>query len=348
MKRSLGFVSVMIVAVVICVASCSKEEATEETLGKQGEVAVRSEEWKDKTVVARIDGKEVTKGELAREEYRLTQRLMSQMGPEQLESMKDALRQRSLDNMINRILFENAIEEEGISTPKEEADSRWDTVKAGFASEEAFAQRLEQLAMTEQEMRGEIEVGLMIEQLLEKHTADIEKPGEKEARSYYDANPQRFEEPERVRASHILIATEADESEAQKAEKRTEAAGILDEIRNGADFAVMAAQYSDCPSKERGGDLGYFSRGRMVPEFEQAAFGLEVGAVSDVVETRFGYHIMKIAEHTDARTVPFEEASEGIMAMLENQRRQEAMNGYAEELRSEAQIEYVDTTYAPR
>jgi peptidyl-prolyl cis-trans isomerase C len=92
--------------------------------------------------------------------------------------------------------------------------------------------------------------------------------------------------PNEVRASHILVKIEA------------EACNILDQIKTGSDFAELAKAHSECPSKRKGGDLGYFSKGQMVKEFEEAAFGMQRGQVSEPVQTQFGYHIIKV---TDSR-----------------------------------------------
>lgn len=87
-----------------------------------------------------------------------------------------------------------------------------------------------------------------------------------------------------VKASHILV------------KKRSEAEKILEELKKGANFAELAKKYSECPSRKRGGDLGWFGKGKMVPEFEKAAFSLKKGDLSDIVKTQFGYHVIKVTD----------------------------------------------------
>jgi len=137
-----------------------------------------------------------------------------------------------------------------------------------------------------------------------------------------------------------LIMTQEDDSDAVKAEKRKKAEELLVQLRQGADFEQLAREHSDCPSSAQGGDLGAFGRGAMVPRFEEAAFALEPGEISGIVETRFGYHIIKLAEKTDTRTVPYDEARSDISRYLSTQKMQQGMSNFIEGLRNEAEIEY--------
>jgi len=338
-----GFAIVLVAVVAICLAGCAKEEAGREGAQAPEGSAVPTEAWKDQSIVVTVNGTSVTKGDVAREQYRLTQRFMGQATPEQLESMSDALRARAVDNLINRIVLEQAVEREGTKIPAEQVESRVNDIKGEFDSEEAFIKRLADLAMTEDEFREEIKTGFNIEALMAKQTADIEMPDQSELKSYYDSNVEQFKQPEQVSTSHILISVSPDATDAEKTERRAETGRILEEIRGGADFAEMASKYSDCPSRERGGDLGFSPRGRMVPEFESVAFSLEPGELSDVVETMYGYHIIKAHEHTDAREITFEEAKDDIAAMLHAQRKQAAMMSYTDGIRAAAVIEYADS-----
>ena len=116
---------------------------------------------------------------------------------------------------------------------------------------------------------------------------------EADARAYFDAHPDEFKMPERVHASHILVKVDPNASDASKAESRKKLEGIKARLDGGEDFAKLAEENSDCPSSAKGGDLGFFTRGQMVAPFEEAAFALNPGDTSDVVETRFGFHLIK-------------------------------------------------------
>lgn len=152
--------------------------------------------------------------------------------------------------------------------------------------------------------------------------ADVQV-SEEEARQYYDGHRDEFRREEQVRARHILVRVEEDAGDAAKAEARGRAEEALARIKAGADFAAVAAETSEDSSAARGGDLGLFRRGLMVPEFEAAAFALEPGEVSDLVETQFGFHIIKVEEKIPAGTPPFDEVRPQIEGKLRSQKAQD-------------------------
>ena len=135
-------------------------------------------------------------------------------------------------------------------------------------------------------------------------------------RGYYAQNRTRFEIPDRIRASHILFMTEG-EAEEELKESEAEAAKVLEEVRAGADFAARARRYSEDPgTADKGGDLGWVTRGQMVPDFEKQAFLLEPGQISDVIKTEYGFHIIKVHERQNAQIQSFEEVKEEIRTEL--------------------------------
>jgi peptidyl-prolyl cis-trans isomerase D len=138
--------------------------------------------------------------------------------------------------------------------------------------------------------------------------ADVER--------YYNQNIQQFQTPEQIRASHILLKTEGKNEE----EVRKQAEEVLKKVKApGADFAALARQYSEDTSKETGGDLGLFARGRMVPEFETAAFAMQPGQISDLVKSQYGYHIIKVTERQEPKTTPLDQVRSQIQNQLQTQ-----------------------------
>lgn len=147
-----------------------------------------------------------------------------------------------------------------------------------------------------------------------------------EIKACYEAHKEEFATPLKLRASHILVDTEAEVKE------------ILQKLNAGADFAELAAQYSKDPSKEKGGDIGYFSRGQLIPEFENACFNLDVGKTSDIVKTQFGYHIIKLTERKEPRTRELSEVKGEIEKDLESQKEKEGFERLIKDLRSKSRI----------
>ncbi len=295
-------------------------------------------------MVVTVNGREVLEDQVAQEAGRLLSQLSGRVPPEQLESMRDMVRQQALDNMINRLLLEQEAEKAKIEITDEQVTVRVDQVKGGFSSEEAFTEQLATSGLTEAGLMQEVELAIRIEKLLEERTSGQNETEEQEAREFYIENMGRFKQAEQIKTSHILIPVEEADTEEMKAEKKQKLEGILEKVRGGADFAELAQEHSSCPSKARGGDLGFFPRGQMVGEFDEAAFALEVGQVSDVVETQFGYHIIKLTDKKAATTVPFDESKAEIMSFLDSQKKQQEVATFIDSLRSVATIQYPDTS----
>lgn len=338
MLKVLKIIVLMAAALTVAIAGCSKEEGEEPAAEQaQGQTTERLDP-SDQTVAITVNGEEITEGQIAEEVTRLSKQFGGRMTPEQMGQMQGALSQQAKDNLISRILLRQKIEEENITVTQEEIDSRMAEVRAGLGSEADLANRLAMMGMTMEMLEQEMETGLAVEKLIARY-APTEEVTDSEVRTYYDENAERFQQPERVKASHILLKAEATDTDAAKALAREEAESVIAQLDQGADFAELARAHSACPSSQKGGDLGFFQRGQMVKPFEDAAFALDVGKVSGIVETQFGYHIIKVTDREGGRTVPFEEAKANIEAMLDGQRKQEAMKAYTDQLRTTADIQ---------
>ncbi len=174
----------------------------------------------------------------------------------------------------------------------------------------------------------EVTERVLIEKLIELEIWGKVVVTDKEAKAYYDKHKDEFQEKEEVRISHILVATE---EEAQK---------IRQELEKGADFAELAREKSiDQNAAKQGGDLGYFERGRLLPEFEKVTFGLKVGEVSDVVKTKFGYHIVKLEDKKEAAIKEFYEVSDEIKKKLISGKQQEEYQNWLRQMEEKSKIE---------
>lgn len=189
-----------------------------------------------------------------------------------------------------------------------------DAIAKGMDKDEEFLQVVEK---TKESMLKNYALGKLLA------TVDVT---EDEVKKFYKENKEAFKEKESANASHILV------SEEDKARE------IYEKVKDGEDFETLAKKNSTCPSKEKGGDLGTFTRGQMVKEFEDAVFENEVGTVTEPVKTQFGYHIIKINEKNEGRDLEFDEVKDKIFSQLKRQKEQDLYNKKIEELKEKYDV----------
>jgi len=205
---------------------------------------------------------------------------------------------------------------------------------------DAFNQLLQKQHMNRQELQETLKEDLSIQNYVQQKIVPTVEVSDAEAKAFYDQNSAKMQHPERVQVSHILIRVPKDANETQKAAAKKKAEDLLQQIQNGADFAQLAQTNSDDPgSKARGGALGWIQRGQTVKPFEDAAFALKPQQVSDVVESPFGYHIIKQTDHQDAGQVSFAEAEAQIKHFLTQQKVDAAVQSKVQELIGKAKIQ---------
>lgn len=231
-----------------------------------------------------------------------------------------------LDQLINTELLYQQAQKEKIKISNDEINLEIDKIKDNFSSPEEFNEALKANNITLVRLKEDIKRQLMINSVLEE-TRNQVSISDEELLEYYNENKESFLEPEQVHARHILVETEE------------EANNLLLQLKEGlTDFAELAKEKSIGPSAPSGGDLGFFARGQMVKEFEDAAFSLEPGKISEVVQSQFGYHIIKCEEKKEEYSPTFEEAKERISDTLKYQRENEAVSALTSKLREEAVI----------
>ena len=273
-------------------------------------------------------------------------RIPPQMPPQFLEQYKKQLRRQALERLIGSVLVDEKIKAEVVVTEEE---------VLGYLEGMAAAQRppltLEdikrQIAASGRsfdEIKENIRRGLGYQRLMMAQWAGRINVTEVDAKKYYDENPRRFESPEQVRASHILIKPDmsdpnADPNEA-KAKAKAKAEELLKKIKAGDDFATLARANSACSSAARGGDLGLKPRRTWARPFEEAAFKLKVGQASNVVETQYGYHIIRVTDRKEPSRMMFEQAKDGIISELTRKRREEIAKEYIDSLKAKAKFVY--------
>lgn len=245
-------------------------------------------------------------------------------------------RKTYLEDIIMRKLMEEEVVKKNITLTDEQKDEIFNEHYQYFLSqnqltEEQFAsiltmQGIGSLADYKKLFMEQNEMLLLINELQNSIVNSVEV-SDAEIEKYYNENKDRFTVEEQVEASHILVEDEETAKE------------ILNKLNNGSDFAELAKEYSLDGSATRGGNLGFFPRGRMVKPFEEAAFALQVGEISEPVKTDFGYHIIKVTDRQEAKTLSLEESKEDIRSTLLYQKQMETLRTYLMELRENAEVE---------
>ena len=265
-------------------------------------------------------------------------RQISMTGRQPDEKEMQSLKQRILDNLIGRELLKQEADKRGIKADDAEVNAQLDAVKKGTTPEN-FAASLKQMNMTEPALKAYFASQLAVKKLVDKDLASKIVVTPEEVKAFYDGNPDVFKTPEMVRASHILVKVDKTASAEEKAKALEKIKAIQKRIQNGEDFAKVAKEVSDCLSKDNGGDLNFFQKGQMVPQFENAAFSMKPGQTSDIVETEFGYHLIRLTDTKEAGTMSFEEVKPRIEQHLKTEKMSQEFPKYVETFKSKAKIE---------
>ena len=287
-------------------------------------------------VLARVNGEAVNKTEFDRAIGALEARNGGSVPAEQ----RDRILREVLDQIVSYKLLIQESRARKIAATDAEVDERIKEIQKQFPSEDAFKQMLTSRKTTLDQVRSDIRQDITVQKLIANEIADKVAVKPDQVTDFYAKNPDQFKQPERVRASHILIMVPKGADAAAKTAARTKAADILKEVKAGKDFAALAKEHSQDPgSAQNGGDLGFFQQGQMVGPFNDVAFKLAPGSVSDLVETEFGFHIIKVAEKQTGRTVPLEEVRPKLEQYLERQNREQQTDAFVNGLKAKGKVE---------
>jgi peptidyl-prolyl cis-trans isomerase C len=250
------------------------------------------------------------------------------------------MRGQILDVLIKQELLWQDAKAKGILPKDEEVKQYIDGVKGKFEKPEEYDTQLKAAGFTEESFKDDAVRRLAVAKLVSDDIAKTVTVSDADIEKFYQDNPKSFTAPEQVRARHILIQVPADADEVKKKAAREKVDGLLEQVKKGGDFAELAkANSEDAGSAPNGGDLGFFGRGQMVKPFEDAAFGLKPGEVSGVIESQFGFHIIKVDEKQDSRVVPLAEVKDRVKEYLQSQKLQQAIEARAKALREGAKVE---------
>jgi peptidyl-prolyl cis-trans isomerase C len=283
-------------------------------------------------VVARVNGLDVPKSDFDR----LVKQMEMQAGQPVPPNRRDEVYRAVLEQLVTYTALVHETKARKIDvTPaeaKQVSDAKIAELRQQIPDPKAFNKALADRNMTLERLRADIRNDIAINKMMQAEVANAPAVSDADVREFYDKNPNEFSG---LRASHILIRpTGFDEDSKKKAKAQAE--DILKQAKAGGDFAELARKHSADGSAQQGGDLGFFTKGSMVPAFADAAFALKPGEISNVVETQFGFHIIKAVERKD---VPMEEATTKIREFLTAKRRDERQQAFVSEVKNRSRIE---------
>jgi peptidyl-prolyl cis-trans isomerase C len=286
-------------------------------------------------VAARVNGTEVPM-----QHVKIMATNMLRGGAETPVNRARAYRAAGEQLITREVLFQEALNRK-VQADSATLDREYDQAHAGFKEEKAWTEFLAKQGLDPQSFKKELRIRGTVNALLRQVADQVKGPlTDEEVKKYYDANPALFETGPRVRASHILVLVPQGTDEKGKAALRAKAEGLLKRIKSGEDFAAIARTSSeDKGSAAQGGELPPFGKGAMVPPFEAASFALPAGGLSDLVESQFGFHIIKVHEKLPAEKASFESVKDRLAEHLLNLKREEAVTLYINGLRAKAKIE---------
>ena len=336
MLRTLPLIAILLLA------ACSREPAQASSEG-QGAAPAAGEQAAAKPVpaqlpdvVARVNGEDISRPDFERALQNLEARAGGPVPAEQ----RDQIYRDLLDQLIGYTLLTQETKTRKVEVPDAEVEARIGQIRGQFPSEEVFKQMLSERNVTLEQMRADAKQDLAVAKMISEEVEPKSAVKPEQVDDFYAKNPDQFKQPERVRASHILIAFPQDADAAAKTQAREKAEQVLAQVKAGGDFAALAKEHSQDPgSAVNGGDLGFFQQGQMVGPFNDAAFSLPAGATSDLVETNFGYHIIRVAEKQPARTVPLDEVRPQVEQYLQNVNRDEQTEAFVKSLRAKGKVE---------
>ena len=251
-----------------------------------------------------------------------------------------ALNREIVENLIDRELLYQRAREKNLKIHNHWVEKSLKELKQKLGSAENYRSYLRTSKLNESGLKERLRKGLVVQRLLRRYVVRQIRVSEAEMRTFFRKHPGFFILPERVRVRHILITDQGDLRGKPRRQALLRIQDLLNKLQDGTNFAVLALEHSDGPSKVHGGDLGYLERGQMITAFAKAAFALMPGEVSDIVETHLGYHLIQMVDRLPASRKAYRQVREKINRTLRRNKEKKAVDAYLAELREKADIRH--------
>jgi len=287
-------------------------------------------------VVARVNGRPILRRDFdLAVQIQFRSRRPSNVGLKELQ----VARAKVLEHLIeNELLYQKASKTDG-TAPDKDVDLEYQKIKDSFPSVGDFSGALKENGVSEAEFKSQIRRTLVVTRFVEQVVLADVRITDDDVKRYYDQNPKEMTRHEAVGLRQIVVHVAPDASVEGRALARQKIEEILKEVRAGGDFAVLARRYSEGPEASKGGDAGILIKGKGPPAIEQVAFTMQPGQISDVIESRRGFHIIQVTEKRPEGTIPFDQAKEKIRALLAARERQDKIRAYVDQLKEQARVE---------
>jgi peptidyl-prolyl cis-trans isomerase C len=322
-----------LVATLTIAAGCATEPTSENARASaQNEAEIRK-------VIARVNGEPIYEDQLQPAMQKSLAQFTRHGARTNNPDMVKRLQTKHLNELIGNLLVYQESKKRTVENLDEKIDRSVEDLEAKYEGKDGLERYLKIRRMTMGDLRKSLKAKLIVDEYLQEQGVLEPEIPEDRIRELYGADPESFSTVETIRVSHILVGVDRQAGAEEKEQARQEAEGIRKMILAGDDFAALAKAHSDCATASRGGDLGQIKRGYMPAAFDDVAFSLENDTVSEVVETKFGYHIIKVVDRHPARVVPYEEMRDFLKSYLEGEESKKLLAAHIAELRKRSEIE---------
>jgi parvulin-like peptidyl-prolyl isomerase len=287
--------------------------------------------------VAVVNGAPIEKDEFDGEVFLIQKTVLGLGKPLSCEQVS-LIRREVLESMIRRELLYQAARKSGIKPDENAINKDINSLKQQFSGETEYKDELSRRGINEEVLRARMIRNSLVQKYVDKEFTDKVNVTDKEIQDYYQKNIDLFKQPFQMRVSQIFIQSDPKGGDSRKKELRGKAEKILKNLKDDQDFAGLAREYSDGPTKNKGGDLGYLRKGQLDKQFESKIFALKKGEITDVIETEYGFHIFKVTDIKPETILAYENVKEKVKKFLVDEKIKQEADEYARKLREKTDV----------
>jgi len=287
--------------------------------------------------VAVVNGAPIEKDEFDGEVFLIQKTVLGLGKPLSCEQVS-SIRREVLESMIRRELLYQAARKSGIKPDENAINKDINSLKQQFSDETEYKNELSKRGINEEVLRARMIRNSLVQKYVSKEFTDKVDVTDKEIQDYYQKNIDLFKQPFQIRVSHISIQSDPKDGDSRKKELRGKAEKILKNLKDDKDFADLAREYSDGPTKNKGGDLGYLRKGQLEKQFESKVLALKKGEITDIIETEYGFHIFKVTDIKPETILAYENVKEKVKKFLVDEKTKQEADKYARKLREKTDV----------